>query len=74
MSNGIAVSSIIVDDISQGLGSVDISNNDSLLAAAVSDMSSSRAEDLNSEKKCTSCRDQNENTKTYDIIRYYGNN
>lgn len=48
-----ALSSSNVDDISQGIDSVDIFD-DSSPAAVVSDTSSSREEDTISEKKCTS--------------------
>ena len=49
-----ALSSSTVDDISQGIDSVDISDDFSP-AAVASDMNSSREEDMSSEKKCTSC-------------------
>ena len=58
-----ALSSTTVDDISQGIGSVDISNNNGTSAAAACDMSSSREEDTISEKKCTSCEHKIEHTK-----------
>ena len=57
-----------MDDISQGIGSVDISNNSGISAAvAVCDMNSGREEDMNSEKKCTSYDQKLEQTKTNDV-------
>ena len=64
-----ALSSSTVDDISQGIGSVGISNNDGISAAvaAASDMNSSREEDMSSEKKCTSCDQIFVNVKMNDV-------
>ena len=62
-----ALSSSTVDDISQGIGSVGIFDDSSPAAVASDHMNSSREEDMNSEKKCTSCDQKFEHTKMNDI-------
>jgi len=63
-----ALLSSTVDDISQGIDSVDISNDDGITAAAACDMiNSSREEDMYSEKKFTSCDQKLEHTKSNGI-------
>jgi len=62
-----ALSSSTVDDISQGIDIVDISDNGSISVAAVRDMNTSKREDTISEKKCTSCDQKLDNVKTNDV-------
>ena len=56
-----------VDDISQDIGSVNISNNNGTSAAAAACDMSSKREDTISEKKCTSCDQKLEHTNTNGI-------
>ena len=67
MSKETTALSSTVDDISQGIGSVDISNNSGISAAVACDMSTSREEDTISENKCTSCDQKLEHRKTNDV-------
>ena len=62
-----ALLSSTVDDISQGIDSVDISDNDGISAAAVCDMSSRKEDTISEGKKCTSCEQKLDNVKTNEI-------
>jgi len=55
-----------MDDISQGIDSVSISDG-GIAAAVACDMSTSKKEDMNSEKKCTSCKQNLDNVKTNEV-------
>jgi len=54
------------DDISQGIGIVDISDNNGISEAVACDMSS-REEDTTFEEKSTSCDQKLDNVKTNDV-------
>ena len=59
-----ALSSSTVDDISQGIDSIDLSNDGGISAAVAYDMSSGEEDTISEEEKCTSCDQKLDNAKT----------